>query len=63
LGLELSHIEDVSKVEYGNKREVHGFYRNIYAVNDEFFSMEFVEKTMTKAQIEKELGYKINIKD
>ena len=37
------------------------FSRNLYTVENYIFTLRCIEKAMTKEEIEKELGYKINI--
>ena len=33
----------------------------IFPVDDEYFELKTIERTMTQEQLEKELGYKVNI--
>lgn len=63
IGLDFSHIEDIMPTESRGMLKLFGLHRDIYAVDNTFYEVEILERNMTKNQIEKELGYKINIKD
>lgn len=58
MGLEISEINAIS-----DNGSATGCSKQFYAVDDVGFTFEIVKRTMTKEEIEKELGYKINIKD
>ena len=36
---------------------------NIFASDDKFWEFEILERDVSKKQLEKELGYKVNIKE
>lgn len=36
---------------------------NVFASNDKFYEFEVLEREVSKKQLEKELGYKLNIKE
>ena len=65
VGLTLTNIESESDVCYdylGYTRKILPSFQ-IYACGDECFSFEVIEREVSKKQLEKELGYKLNIKE
>lgn len=59
LSMDFTSMENTSEVYQGTFR--YTFNQQYFIKNDILFEYEFVEKPMTKEQIEKELGYKIKI--
>lgn len=58
--IEISRIDD--KFEYGGVQYLMKSQLNITAgMHDEHFTIKPLERTVTKAELEKELGYKLNI--
>lgn len=65
IGLTLTNIASESDVYYnylGRSRKILPSFQ-IYACGDEYFSFEVIEREVSKKQLEKELGYKLNIKE
>lgn len=66
IGLSFSKIEQEKDVEeysyWGYKQEITMSF-NIFASDGKYYKFEILERKMSKEQIEKELGYKINIKE
>lgn len=65
IGLTLTNIASESDVYYNyleRSRKILPSFQ-IYACGDEYFSFEVIEREVSKKQLEKELGYKLNIKE
>lgn len=65
VGLTLTSIKSESDACYdslGHERTILPWFQ-IYAYGDEIFTFEVIEREVSKKQLEKELGYKINIKE
>ena len=65
VGLALTSIELESDACYdclGHAKTTLPWFQ-IYACGDEIFTFEVIEREVSKKQLEKELGYKINIKE
>lgn len=65
VGLTLTNIKSESDACYDFLgRESTNLPRfQLYAYGDEIFTVEVIEREVSKKQLEKELGYKINIKE
>lgn len=69
MGLDIKEIENNQECvmdNFGNKiKAVHTTYvtNMIYPVNGNLLELQIKEREMTKEQIEKELGYKVKIKE
>lgn len=67
MGLTLNRIVQECEEEFGSFAPVyhHRILKsfNIYTTDDKWCEFEIVEREMSKEQIEKELGYKITIKE
>lgn len=66
IGLTFSKVtQEKEEEEYDyfgyKKRVVMSF--NVFASNDKFYEFEVLEREVSKKQLEKELGYKLNIKE
>lgn len=55
-------IDSIKQVEEHNEFGFVASY-NVCVESERFFDVELLERTVTKEQLEKELGYKINIKE
>lgn len=65
IGLTFSQITQKKEDEYdyfGYKRKVLMNF-NVFASDDKFWEFEIIEREVSKKQLEKELGYKLNIKE
>lgn len=65
VGLTLTNIETQKKSEYDymyTGRKIRSSLQ-VFAKNDEFFSFEVVKREVSKKQLEKEFGYKLDIKE
>lgn len=65
IGLTLTNIKSESAECYdylGHARKILPSFQ-IYACGDEYFSFEVIEREVSKKQLEKGLGYKLNIKE
>ena len=65
VGLTLTNIKSESDACYdylGHAKTTLPWFQ-IYACGDEIFTFEVIEREVSKKQLEKELGYKINIKE
>lgn len=65
IGLTFSQVTQKEEEEYdyfGYKRKVLMNF-NIFASDDKFCEFEIIEREVSKKQLEKELGYKLNIKE
>ena len=65
IGLTFSQVTQEQETEYdyfGYKRKVLMNF-NIFASDDKFYEFEIIEREVSKKQLEKELGYKLNIKE
>lgn len=66
IGLTFSQVTQEQEAEYvylgGYKRKVLMNF-NIFASDDKFYEFEIIEREVSKNQLEKELGYKLNIKE
>ena len=49
------------KYQWGSREILTRF--NVYASNDKWATFEVIEREVSKKQLEKELGYKLNIKE
>lgn len=63
IGLTFSKFtQEKEEEEYGYKQRITTAF-NVFASNDELFKYEILEREVSKKQLEKELGYKLNIKE
>ena len=66
IGLTFSQVTQEKEEEeydyFGHKRKVLMNF-NIFASDDKFWEFEIIEREVSKKQLEKELGYKLNIKE
>ena len=65
IGLTFSQVTQEQETEYdyfGYKRKVLMNF-NIFASDNEFCEFEIIEREVSKKQLEKELGYKLDIKE
>ena len=65
IGLTFSQVTQEQEAEYdyfGYKRKVLMNF-NIFASDDKFYEFEIIEREVSKKQLEKELGYKLDIKE
>ena len=65
VGLTLTNIKSESDAcyDYLEHAKTTLPWFQIYACGDEIFTFEVIEREVSKKQLEKELGYKINIKE
>lgn len=66
IGLTFSKVTQEKEEEeydyFGYKQRITTAF-NVFASNDEWFKYEIIEREVSKKQLEKELGYKLNIKE
>ena len=66
IGLTFSQLTQEQEAEYvylgGYKRKVLMNF-NIFASDNKFYEFEIIEREVSKKQLEKELGYKLDIKE
>ena len=65
IGLNFSQVTQEKEEEYdyfGYKKKVLMNF-NVFVSDDKFWEFEILEREVSKKQLEKELGYKLNIKE
>jgi hypothetical protein len=61
MGLIINGLECTSEEVYNQKGEAVITMRQYLSRSNEYFTIKTLERNMTKKEIEKELGYKVNI--
>lgn len=66
IGLTFSKVtqeKEEEEYDYFGYKQIITTAFNVFASNDEWFKYEIIEREVSKKQLEKELGYKLNIKE
>lgn len=66
IGLTFSHVTQEKEEEeydyFGHNRKILMNF-NVFVSDNKFYELEILEREVSKKQLEKELGYKLNIKE